>query len=348
MMPITPSGTRTRWILQAVRPLPFGDHARRSGSASAAICSQAGAPSPRRACRRAAGGRAWRAPRPARLAGRHVPRIRGEDRRPRRAQRLGRGRERRVASAPWPRQRQRLRGRRHGRRARSALHHAAALIVGCFMRQLMRSTRSSRWIDFVAPADSPAAPRCSLLRRPLMRCGVGARVGRQPARDLAPCRHRARPPRRRARSGPRPRTTPAGSRLLAASRSARAAPSSTRSSPAGFSVAGDPLLARRDRRGARQNQVQRAPASMRRSGCGCAARRRCTCGSPAATAMRAAAILVAMPPRADVRGRAAAPSPRSRGVMPRHLGDELRRRVARADRPSRARPRPTAAPGSRR
>src|SRR5258706_166460 len=93
---------------------------------------------------------------------------------------------------------------------------------------------------------------------------------------------------------PRAPVTPAGSRLLPAP-SARKAPSSMRTAPAGRSVPAIHCLRAATGVEAGRNQVQRAPASMRLSGCrGSPAAMHMW--HPAATAMRAAAILVAIPP----------------------------------------------------
>ena len=147
---------------------------------------------------------------------------------------------------------------------------------------LVAATVAEKLLDFTAFVARDAA-----------RVGVG--VGHQAARHLASAGGRAPPPRRRARSGPRPPVTPAGSRLLP-DRSAASAPSSTVSVPAGLSDAGDPVLARRARARLRQEPgLARAPCRGR---AGHAALRPSAIAmrQPAPMATRAAASLVTMPP----------------------------------------------------
>ncbi len=160
-------------------------------------------PSPRRACRRASAGRAWRprawrcsaASRSCRLAARIALLCRADARRPlpeRRGLRLGLAR----ASGRRRRARRSAPGRASRRFEVGFAPVCSAAVIAqhqiVAMDHLVAATVAEDGLDFTAFVAGDGA-------------GVVARIGRQAARQLAAVLGRARSPRRRARSCPRPR-----------------------------------------------------------------------------------------------------------------------------------------------
>ena len=330
MMPITPSGTRTRSMRRPFGRVQLRDHGCRSGSSQPRDLLERRAPWPRRALRRAAADRAAPPASPppcARPGRRHWPRG---------SRRLATPQRCAADSSAWffgRRCRERERARRVDGSAPIA-RMTADVAAGSLSRRLRHSSAVGLTS---APGRRDGSSRRgretrATLRAPgcdgrSMRSRVAARIRGQAARNLERRPRRARRPYRRGRSARSTRTTPAGSRLLPAAQRFRRA----------FV---DLQLAGRLQQCRRSTACAPSPATPRpRTTCS-ARRARCARADaardprathmlqPAATAIFAASTLVAMPPEPTSDAEPPAIASIS-GVMRGTSGMKRRRRVAR-------------------
>ena len=129
------------------------------------------------------------------------------------------------------------------------------------------STRSSRWINSSGPRIAEAALDLAAGAAE-DRQRFGRRIGGDPARDFACRRGRGCGGKRRARTSPSTASTPAGRRLLPPA-SARTAPASTWTLPAGRKRPRDPLLVGARRRTRRRRSPSPSPRPLRARASGC-------------------------------------------------------------------------------